>query len=217
MSDDRKSRVLLDAGLFVVPLILVCAGIYLSFIRVPKSGVAVLNMDRVLQETGVADRVRDAERRFMNTIVPQINESTERARTQGAALEAQLARTTDDAAKKLLQEKIRRIQTETQTAVDRSRQEFLLYREGVKRDIRAKLDPVVRTIARAGRYDVVVDSGDGRTVVYVRTAVDITDQVIKDARSILATAEFGVGGPETGKPAVPPRMDIGEPIGGAVK
>ncbi|MEI6970427.1 MAG: OmpH family outer membrane protein [bacterium] len=212
MADDRKSRIWLDVALVGIPLLLVAAGAYLSFMRAPKSAVAVINMDRVLQETGVTERVRDAERRWMNTVSPRINEVAERTSTQALELEAQIAKAADSTARKALQGNLRRLQAEAQAAVDRSRQDFLLYREGLRREIRAKVDPAVRNIARARRCDVVIDSGDGRSVLYARAAVDITDEVIKDARSVLAKVDFGGALSVPANPSSPGEGSVGAPV-----
>ncbi|MEI6808826.1 MAG: OmpH family outer membrane protein [bacterium] len=212
MVDESKYRKLYDVALYGIPLLLIVAGIY--FVRSPKVGV--VNMDRVAQEIGVADRVRECERKWMNGAFAQLNEISERARPQVAALEARLA-SSDEAGKKSLQEQIRRLQTEVQSAADRSRQEFQLYRDGLRHQFKVKIDPVVGRIASSRHYDVVIDASEVRTVAFARPGVDITGEVIKASRSVVSNLDFGVLSEPTGKTPAMSRKDFSSPASGGVK
>lgn len=215
MADERKYRIVYDAIFLGVPVLLVIVGIY--FMRSPR--VVVLNMDKVAQDTGVADRIRENERRLMGERLAQVEETNARARAQVAALEAQLGRDADATARKNLQEQIRRVRADAQLTAERARQDIQQYHEGMRREFRAKIDPVVARIAGSWwrRYDIVIDSWDGRALAYVRGSVDITDEVIRDARSVLAGAEFGALNMPAPKPAAAPHTEAGKPAGTPVK
>lgn len=213
MADESKYRNLYDVALYGIPMLLIAVGIY--FVRSPRVGV--VNLDRVAQEIGVSDRVREGERKWMNGAFSQLNEMTEKSRPQVAALEARLESTSDEAGKKSLQDQIRRLQAEVQSAADRSRQEFQLYRDGVRRQFKAKIDPVIGRISHSRHYDVVIDSSEGRVVSFARPGVDITTEVIKESRSVVSNLDFGVSSAPTGKPVSESRTDVSPQSGGVKK
>jgi Skp family chaperone for outer membrane proteins len=175
MTDERKYRNLYDVALVVVPLIMVALGIF--YLRAPK--VAVLNFERVANETGVTDRLRESENQLASATYTRLNELTAKIRTKNTELEAKLAAATGEAAKRLVQEELQRSKMEAQEVAEKARQEFQQFREDVRRDIRAKVEPFVVQIAVHRHLQLVIDSGDGRSVFFARPAADITDEVIK--------------------------------------
>lgn len=201
MAETSKYRNLYDVALYGIPLLLIAVGIY--FIRSPRVGV--LNLDRVAQEIGVLDRIKEGERKWMGAAYTELNELTERNRAQLAILESKLEKTSDESSKKAVREQMQRLQVEVQSAAERTRQEFQMYREGVRRQIRARIDPVVSEIARKRRYDVVIDSSEGKVVSFSRSAVDITQDVINGSRSVVSNADLGIS-------AVPGRPSTLQPV-----
>jgi len=197
MSDERKSWNLYDIALIAVPLVMVALGIF--YLRAPK--VAILNYERVAIETGVADRLRESETQLASAMYARLNELTVKMRAKNTDFEAKLAAASGDAAKKLVQEDMKRANTDAQAVAEQVKQEFQQFREDARRDIRAKIDPFISRLAHSRRFDLVIDSGDGRTVFYYRPNVDITDEIIKKCGSELAKLDLGPARVPVSKPA----------------
>ena len=206
MPAERKSGLLYDVLLFAVPLALVAAGIY--FMRAPR--VAVVNSALVAQKTGVSERIREGKERWRQSASSMVNEMNARLRTEAAALEAQAEKITDPEGKKPLQERMRRMQNEAQVSAVRLEQEFQQYCDDVRREFRTNLAPIVASIARSQRYDVVIDIADGQVVLYAHPSVNITSNVVDKSKDILAAADLGISG-APGKSALSTRTDAGKP------
>lgn len=196
MTDTRKYWNLYDIALVAVPLVMVAAGIF--YLRAPK--VAILNYERVAIETGVADRLRESETQLASAMYARLNELTVKMRAKNTDFEAKLAGAGGEAAKKLIQEEMKRENTDAQAVAEKVKQEFQQFREDARRDIRAKIDPFINRIAHSRRFDLVIDSGEGRTVFYARPAVDITEEIIKKCGSELAKMDLGPARVPSSKP-----------------
>ena len=187
MADERIHRFAYDAIIMVVIIALLCVGIY--YMRMPR--VAILDVKRLAGETGAAEKMRKDEEKYMTAAAGRMGRLDEQLKTAMAAMESQLAKAADDSAKAKIRQDMFQLRARAQETAEQEKKEYQKYRESAYKSFRAAVDPVVMTIARSKHLDLVLDSQEGRLVMYARRKVDITDAAIKDSREALSKLDVG--------------------------
>lgn len=144
--------------------------------------VAVLDVDRLFKELGVAQRI-DRERQKLD-VYTRGTALIQAYNARMANLKQKLEAAKTDAEKEKLQGQIRAANEQFQQSVAPIQSSLQSYEAAAAATFRRRLQPIVARVAQKGRMDVVMFAGPN--LLYVRGKADITDDVIAAGKEFFA-------------------------------
>lgn len=162
--------------IYVLVLILIL-GFSVMYMNPHK--VAVLDIDRVFKELGMPQKI-DKERSKLEPFIKGSALLTA-YNTRMNGLKEKLDNARTPAEREKIQSQVKAANAQFQEALAPIQSALQSFESGVVATFRRRLQPSVAKAAQKRRVDVVLYSGP--SVLYVRNKADITDDVIKEAKS----------------------------------
>ncbi len=174
MNERRKIRWYEVIYVLVLILILGFSVLYMN-----PHKVAVLDIDRVFKELGMQQKIEKERAKLEPFIKGSALLTAYNTRMNGLKEKLDNARTPVDREK--IQSQVKAANAQFQEALAPIQSALQSFESGVVATFRRRLQPAVAKAAQKRRVDVVLYSGP--SVLYVRNKADITDDVIKEAKS----------------------------------
>jgi len=208
MAEEKTKRLVYDIAYLFVLAILIGVSIY--FMRKPRVGV--LDMNQVVIGLGIQNRIQDDDKRQQNESFVRLDALKEKLRVRLDPLNAQLDRATDEATKNKIKDQVVIVRREFQESAERIAQEYQRRREDLRRNIRAKIDPAIRDVARSRRLDVIIDAEGGRGIFYAHKRADVTSEVVAAVRKAHNTEELMAVDQPSAEVSPLPQRSAPEPV-----
>ena len=186
MSEERVKRLVYDIGYILILAVLVGFGIY--FMQRPRVGT--LDMNRVISGLGIQNRLQEDERRWQNELMVRLDEFKEKLRVKVEPLNIQVDKAADEATRNKLREQIGLARREFQENAELIAQEYQRHGDEVRRNLRTKVDPSVRKVARSRHLDVIIDAEGGKGILYANKRVDVTEMVVEEVRKAYSVEDL---------------------------
>ena len=162
--------------------------------------VAVLDVDRVFKDLGMVQRL-DQDRQKLDVYqrgVAMVDAYNVRMR----ALKSKLETTKTEVEKEKIQSQMKSATETVQQSVAPIQSQLQARETAVMSTFRRRLQPLIAKVAQKRRVDVVLFASP--SVVYVKSTVDLTDDVVAAGKEFFAKKDLPLVDPAlTGNPAAP--------------
>jgi outer membrane protein len=165
----------------VIYVVVLLALLVLSVYFMNPHRVGVLDVQRVARELGIDARVAAELKDKQDAARTRAQRLTQTFESQAADLDRKL-KAASGAEKEQLAAEFKAVQESFQQSIAVVRNDVRRHEAMIFGTFRKRLQPVVDQVARKRRLDIVVEPS--ATVIYVRKQVDISDDVIRRARSV---------------------------------
>lgn len=174
MNEDRKAMKWYEAAYIVMLLVLLVLSV--SFLTPHR--VAVVNVQRIMREVGVEERLNAALQEKQDEARARVAAIREDFVQRAEAVSGAIPGAADEEEKEALRGQLAGLQADYQKRVNAVGAEVHLFRREAVLTFRERLQPHLTKLARRRRLDVVIEPA---SVVYVAKAMDVTDLVIERA------------------------------------
>jgi len=159
-------------------LVLVAATVY----QVRRERVGLVDLDEVAGQLGKRQMISQEYLEWHKAAVTRVDALEKEFQARSRELDAKLMQSTDESEKARVKQELEEIGNNMRASARQTYLDLQKHRDELVVEFRKQVHPIVTAVARRRRLDIVLELGSGG-VVYGNKRVDITEEVVKQARA----------------------------------